>query len=285
MFRLLSFLSDARNVLLFLLLEVVALVFIVRHNDRQRHAFGDAVLQTSSKIQEKRNEFDRYFMLDEENAALMRENIELRKQIARLEKRVNMYSGILMRDSIKWLAQDTILSREMYRYIPCRAIRATTDRNYNYITLNKGSDHGVQIGMGLVSPQGVAGMVVHVSQSYSLALSMLNISFKLSAKVKRNENVGSFEWTGSSTRYGYLRYIPINAELHVGDEVVTSGYSTIFPEGFPIGKIAKIKPDPQSGAYEVEVALATDFNALSNLYLVPSVHKPQLDSLESKLTQ
>jgi rod shape-determining protein MreC len=140
------------------------------------------------------------------------------------------------------------------------------------------------MGMGLVSPQGVAGMVIHVTKSYSLALSVLNISFKLSAKVKRNENVGSFEWTGNSTRHGYLRYIPLNAELHVGDEVVTSGYSTIFPEGFPIGKVAKIKPDPQSGAYEAEVALATDFNALSNRYLIPAMHKPQIDSLEQNLT-
>jgi rod shape-determining protein MreC len=285
MLRLFTFLSEYRNVLLFLVLETVAMLFIVRYNDRQRHAFGDSVLETAAKVQQKRNEFDHYFMLDEENAALMQENIRLRRQVEDLKKRVNVYSGLQMRDSIAWAKADTLLSQEVFNYMPCRAIRNTTEKNYNYITIDKGSRHGVANGMGLVSPQGIAGMVIRTGQNYSLALSVLNISFKLSAKVKRNDNVGSFEWTGADTRHGYLRYIPLNVELRVGDEVVTSGYSTVFPEGFPIGKISKITPDTQTGAYEAEVQLATNFNALTNIYLVPAAHQPALDSLETGVNQ
>jgi len=118
-----------------------------------------------------------------------------------------------------------------------------------------------------------------------MALSVLNLSFKLSAKVKRNNNVGSLEWEGEDTRHGYLRYIPQNVELRIGDEVVTSGYSTMFPEGFPIGKISSLTIDSQIGSYEAEVELATDFNTLTNLYLVPARHKPALDALESGLSK
>lgn len=285
MFRIISFLSQYRNALLFLVLEAIALMFVVRYNDRQRHAFGDAILETTSQVQEQRAEWDRYFTLDEENMVLLRENIALRNDLAEAKKLLNVYRGLERRDSLHWLKADSLRSREVYTYIPCRAIRNSTMRTYNYITIDKGRRHGVKEGMGLVSPQGIAGIVIRVSENYSLALSVLNLNFKLSARVKRSNNVGTFEWTGSDTRHGYLRYVPQNADLRQGDEVVTSGYSTMFPEGFPIGKISKLTIDHQVGSYEAEVLLATDFNALTDLYLVPALHQPELDSLEQKLNQ
>jgi len=151
LFRLLSFLSEYRNVLLFLALEIVALILVVRYNDRQRHAFGDAVLERSAKLQAKRAEWDHYFLLDDENLALMRENIQLRKQVSDLKKRVNIYEGEMLRDSIHWVKADSLISQEAYGFLPCRAIRNSTSRNYNYITIDKGSNHGVNVGMGIVS--------------------------------------------------------------------------------------------------------------------------------------
>jgi rod shape-determining protein MreC len=303
MLRLFSFLYQQRNTILFLFLAAVAFYIVVRFNAQQQYAFGDYMLEVGGKVQQKRQGVQDYFRLGDLNRQLSDENIRLQHSIESLQKQINRYEGMLALDSAQFFLSDslatpdtiqiaerkylpeTYLTEASFAYIPCHAIRNSVSRNYNYITLDKGRVDGVRPGMGLVSPQGVAGRVIRVSKNFSLALSTLNLTFKLSATALNSRYVGLFEWDGKSTRYGNLNNIPIDAPLQAGDTVVTSGYSTTFPHGFLIGVLEEPTLDAQGGYYEVRVKLSTEFQALGNLYIVSGLHTSALDSLEIELPE
>lgn len=265
------------------MLQLVCLVVITRYNDYQRHQVGEEFLQVSGGIQERRARIKSYFNLNRENDALKYENLSLHQRIAYLKSRLNHAESLLRIDSNKVAALDTNnTQKQFYKYLPARAINNSTDRNYNYITLDKGSSDGVKVGMGVISPRGIAGRIIRVSEDYSLALSLINLNFKLSVKDARTGHVGMYEWEGGSSQYGYLKYIPQQVEIRVGDSVLTSGYSSVFPEGYNVGVISDNKTIV-GGFYKAKVMLATDFSALGDLYIVEAKHRQTVDSLMSGL--
>jgi hypothetical protein len=101
------------------------------------------------------------------------------------------------------------------------------------MTLNKGAMHGIKPDMAVISSNGIAGIVRDVSEHYSTVMSVLNWNSKISSKIKKNEYFGSTIWDGESADIASLIDIPIHAPLAVGDSIVTSEFSTIFPEGIP----------------------------------------------------
>ncbi len=285
MFRIIQFLTHYRNAVLWLFLQLIAMLLMINFNDIQRHAVGDAVLQLSGNVQLHRARIKYYFNLAEENDALKDENLSLHKRLETYKSRLNYAESVLRLDSNRLSAYDTNhVQKQFYTYVPCHAINNTTDKNYNYITLDKGSADGVRVGMGLISPRGIAGRVIRVTKDYSLALSMLSINFTLNAKIRRTGNVGMYEWAGGNSRIGLLNNVPQDVELRIGDSIVTSGYSSIFPEGFILGVIQDNKTI-QGGFYKAQIALATNFDALGDLYIVEAKHVEAVDSLKVGLPQ
>jgi rod shape-determining protein MreC len=283
MFRLLTFLSRHRNTILFIILEVLAFNLIVSYNDYQRSALGDAMLEVASGIYTRTARISAYFDLEPENRKLSEENIELRRQLEEVRQRLRVYEGVIEEDSLTDLMVDSLVSRENFSYIPCRAIKSTTHKTYNYITLDKGRMHGVEPGMGVVSPEGIAGRVIRVSDHFSLALSALNVNFRLSARTNTYSSAGIYEWGVETGRRPYLNYVPADVKLAKGDLVLTSGYNTVFPDGFKIGTVSGVEEDTEDGFALAYLEMATNFDKLSNLYLVRVEHRSEVDSLEMGL--
>ncbi len=285
MFRIVKFLTEYRNVVYWFILQFLAIIIIVNYNDYQRHEVGDNILQLSKAMQARRANVKNYFNLDKENRILTEENLSLHRKVEHLKSRLNYTEGILRLDSNRITAFDTNkIKKQYYSYIPCRVINNTTERNYNYITLDKGSVDGVKPGMGVISPRGIAGKVIRVTKDYSLALSMLNLNFKLSAKDSRTGNVGMYEWEGGNSRFGYIKYIPQEVELRIGDTIVTSGYSSVFPEGIIIGILSDNKVI-KAGFYKAKIALSTPFDAINDLYIVEAKQREAIDSLTINLPE
>ncbi len=284
MLRLLSFLSNHRNLLYFILLEVIALWIVVTYNDRQRHIFGDQMLEVTGSYYVQRNNITNFFQLGTFNDQLQRENDSLRTLIVTLQNELAVLDGLAVRDSLRNLV-DSLTSKEDFAYIPTHAIQNTTHLDYNYITLDKGTSHGVKNRMGLISPQGVAGWVINVSENFSIALSVINRRFFLSAKVAGKNVEGGCIWDGENPAYASLENIPLNVELFLGERVVTSNNNAYFPADFTIGYISDLKQNTETGFYEITVKLATDYRALGNLYLVDPRHSIEKDSLEANLQQ
>ena len=138
--------------------------------------------------------------------------------------------------------------------------------------------------MGLLSPQGIAGRVVKVGESFAVALSALNGAFKAAAQTEQGYSGAVFEWRGGDIKTGYLNGVPSNVSVEAGEVVYTAAHSLIFPEKFPIGTIASVEDDPQApGFYAITINLATDFANLDHLYFIDVTYRNQVDSLQQDL--
>ncbi len=305
MWRILRFLGRFGNFLLFLFLELVALLVIITVNKPQHEISQGLLLEVSGSLAETKASVFGYFYLQSENEKLKSRGAELQSHILLLQDSLNAVfhripknlNYLVVADSIakdscamqeltRLELPDSLMPVSSYQFIPAVAVNNSVDLNYNYITLNKGRNHGVTVDMGIISPEGIAGQVVEVSANYALALSVLNKKFRTGAKLLRNSNVGTMRWEGKDASYAWLDFIPQTSIIEIGDTVVTSGYSTVFPGNYMIGTVLNFNTDSQDGFFQIRVKLSTNFRGLNNVYLVQHSHRAEIDSLEqNKPTQ
>ncbi len=256
--------------LLFLILETVALVFVFR-----QHSFQRAVFVSSSNFlvggiyQIKTGIFD-YFNLKKVNQQLARENARLLEQ--------NQLSFLIRDDSVHYYL-DTLHARK-FEYVNAGVINNTINRRNNFLTLDKGSLHGIEPNMGVITFVGIVGVVIDVSKNFSTVISVLNTDFQASVRIKRNDYVGSLIWDGGNYRFAEVAYIPGHVELMVGDTIVTSGLSTIFPPNIEVGIIREFKLQ-RGGSHSVaKIELTQNFNNLRHVQIVRNLFLEEQLKLE-----
>ena len=281
MWRILEFITRYGNFLLFVLLEVVALWLVINLNPRQKNVFEGISLEVTGYFHKRYASITGYFDLANENRKLTVQNEMLGQELDRSRQMLMSYKYRVPYDKEFLAIHDSLLPDYEFDFIPCRAINHTYDRNYNYLTLNRGRRHGIHMGMGIISPEGVVGVVIGVSQNYSRALSLLNKNTRISARQLNKNNVGAVTWNGGNPRAANLEFIPQTATLKLGDTIVTSGYSTVFPEKFIIGFIESFDKNNHDGFYNIKIELAANFLGLDNLYIVQHLHQTEIDSLEN----
>ena len=227
-------------------------------------AFTSAILENFSGIRE-------YFSLRTENDRLSYENARLRNELARMGNFDQMPGTVV--DSA---------GRTSFTFIPARVITSSVNRQYNYVTVNKGRKQGVYPDMAAVSETGVAGIVIAVSENYASIIPVLNRNFRLSARLKKNRYFGIIEWEGRSPETVAFREIPIHVDVQPGDTVVTSGFSAVFPEGILVGTVESVS---ESGGnfHDIKIRLSTDYRNLYHLDLVRFEHRAELNELESRI--
>ena len=280
--RLIAFLTRNYNFILFLGLELIAFSVLVKFNKSQHTVFSNLVLGIAAKIQRVNSQVDAYFSLNDENKKLQRENIGLRKQLMRME---SAYQSVLHQnpDTTDFLIdRDTTLPESKFKIIPCKAISYSTATHYNQVVLNVGKRDGIRKEMGLISSEGVAGVVIAVSEKYSLAMSMLNKKVNISSRIKGKKIIGTMTWDGEDVRYGALKYVPQHFQVNKGDSVITSGYSSFFPDGIMIGWVESVNSKNPDGFHNIKVRLSTNFYKLDYLYLLQFEDQNEIDSLLSK---
>ncbi|MCU0401320.1 MAG: rod shape-determining protein MreC [Algoriphagus sp.] len=272
MLRILQFLYRIRAFLLFVLLEVLAIGMIVSNNSPQGAAFFNSSNRLAGDILQKQSNIVQFFSLAEANESLTEENAQIMRKLIALQSKP---------DSMP-IPLDSVLAAT-YEFRGARVIANSLRFSQNYLTLNKGSKHGVKPGMGVFNSEGVVGRVKSVSENYAVAFSLLNTSLMVSSKLKTSEVLSSVQWDGASSSEAKLLYVPRHVRAQEGDSVVTSGFNAVFPEGILIGIISKVEPDKKDPNYlDLTVKLSTDFSKLTYVYLVENTKFNELDSLYSK---
>jgi rod shape-determining protein MreC len=252
---------------LFFILEVLSLVFVFSYNNYQKVKFLNSSSQLTGKIYDAYSSLIQYINLPSVNRQLAEENAKLRNIFM-----VGPFPGQIP-DSLfrKYPAGELT-----YRYIPARVICNSVDRQQNFITLNKGSKDGIKPDMGVISLHGVAGIITHVSPSYSSGLSLLNTRWNVSAKLKKNNYFGSLSWDGKNYQFAMLNEIPFHVDIAVGDTVITSGFSTIFPEGILLGTIESFEKEGGDNFYTIRVRLSVDFKSVSYVEVIENRDKQEI---------
>jgi rod shape-determining protein MreC len=217
------------------------------------------------------NKVENYLSLREKNKQLKQENIQLKNYIEQY-----LTTEI---DSLEIL-EDTVYDQQ-FEYIGARVINNSTNKQHNYITLDRGSESGIEPDMGVVSMNGVVGVVRGVSDHFSTVISLLNNELRISSKHDKSGYFGSLSWDGRDYHYARLGEIPLHTDLSKGDTIVTSGYSTIFPEGILVGFVDSWE-EKGGSFYEIKVRLSTDFKKISEVYVIKNIYKEEQEKLEEE---
>ena len=172
-----------------------------------------------------------------------------------------------------------------FEFILSHVINNSINKPHNYITINKGSNDGIKPEMGVIDQNGIVGIVNVVGDNSARIISLLNLNFKLSCKIKGNKHFGSLAWDGEDPTIAILEELPRHTVFKTGDTVVTSGFSAVFPEDIMVGKIISDKNNQNDNSISLKVKLSTDFTKLSKVRVIVNNLKEELDSLESSDNQ
>ena len=275
--NLLNFLLKYNHWFLFILLEVISFVLLFRFNHYQHSVYFSSANAVADKVYEVSGGITSYFHLQSVNEDLLDRIMELEQQNHNLEDALGRH----LSDSTE-LNSIRNLPNTDYQVFKARVINNSLNLVDNYITLNRGSKDGIRPEMGVVDGNGVVGIVYDTSSHYSRVISVLNSKSSISCKIVGSEYFGYLKWEYGDSRYAYLKDLPRHAEFNLGDTVVTSGYSTVFPEGIMIGTVDDMADSNDGLSYLLKVKLATDFGKVSEVRVIARTGQHEQKELEQK---
>lgn len=268
------------NLILFIGLEVVCIILIARTNMLQGNSVMSSANTVLGLMYKKQNDVVYYFGLKRMNDSLISENAMLRLKLAQ-------YNSVdTLKDSTVHLALKPADSTETvkyadYEYRTARVINNSVSAANNYITINRGSKHGIAANMAVISGTGIVGRVIHVSGSYAGILSVLSVKQQVSAKLG-DGTVGHVAWEGDRPDIMVMKDVPQQIKVKKGDTVYTSGYS-FFPPDIPIGIVQKVAAIKKSTQQLLYIRPTTNFRNLQYVYVVENKMLPERTLLEDSV--
>ena len=261
--NLLDFLAKYSYWLLFVLLEAISFVLLFRFNSYQGSVWFSSANIVAGKIYDTSSKIESYFQLSKINEQLTQRNLYLEQRLAKLER------------DLGESAADTAMNKSLllqslhpYRLIPAKVVGMSWNRRDNLLTINKGEADGVKKDMGVVCGTGVVGIVYLTSAHYAIVIPVLNSQSNISCIIQGRGYFGYLHWTGGNISEAYVDDVPRHAHFKLYENVVTSGYSSVFPAGVMVGKILHVYNSTDQMSYRLKVELATDFGKLRDVCVI-----------------
>ena len=277
---LIAFLKRHAFFFLFLLLEGIALIWVVQHHRYQRTVLSQFTNQLTGSVFMAVNNASDYFALVDINEKLQQENAQLRNRLKSSYLRGNMGLKVT-HDTLSFISMDSSYT-QYYVYDPVKIIHNSVHKANNYLMIDKGEKHGIKPDMGLMGPDGVQGIIVNTSKHFSWAMSMLHSNIRISAKLRKNDQMGTVSWEGKNYKEGKLSDIPAHTNVSAGDTIVTSGFSNIFPAGLMIGFVDKVDIHSGRNLYDITFRFAEDFNSLQYGYVIKNLFRNEQEKLKEE---
>jgi rod shape-determining protein MreC len=211
-----------------------------------------------------------YFQLRAVNEQLAIENAQLKSELMLLD---NQLEKAEEKDS------QYIYSHLNWEYIPAKVIDINTHQQHNYLTINKGSRDGIEKDMGVICADGLVGIVSTVAEQYSLVVPLIHTDISISARIKSNGQIGGTKWNGRDYTSVNLTHISRHITVNIGDTIVTSGLTSVFPEGIPIGVVEKTKLKKTADYHSTQVKLCTDYRSLKYVQVLHNKNKKYHDNI------
>ena len=266
--QIINFILRYKITLLYILLLSIALAFTIQSHSYHRSKYFNSANWLSGAIYNSTSQIADYFDLDEVNEGLLEENRRLRNLL---------YNNAVV-DSME---MDS--SQISYSIVSAQIIKNSYALQDNYITINKGENHGLKQDMGVITSKGILGIVERTSNNYAAVQSILNTNSNINAKIKNTNYFGSLIWNTGRYNEVQLEDIPRMVPLLIGDTIVTGAMSSIFPENIPIGTIKKFDLNTSQSFYSIDVELFNDMTNLKNVYIIENLNREEILELESEL--
>jgi rod shape-determining protein MreC len=268
--QLLYFLKRFRYFLLFLLLEIVALILTVNQHSYHQSKVVNSANQITGGLFNKVNTINEFFLLKDENQTLADENIRLKNQLEQIKQFQNLPS-----DSVTNIASQAVA------YFGAKIINNNFSKRNNVLTINAGSNNGIEQDMGVINSKGIIGVTQRTSGNFSTVLSILNSNSKINVRLKKSDTQGTLTWNGLDYNICQIEDIPRQALLEVGDTIITGGKSAIFPEGIPVGVVKDFQFE-HNIYKEINITLFNDMSAIGHVQVIKNFRKKEQELLEQQ---
>lgn len=269
--QLFEFISRQRAFIVFVLLEVLSLWFFYSYNNYQNAILLNTTNTYVAKSLEVSNSIKEYSNLKNANQELATENNRLHELVARLQ------AEQIVKSNINYKADSAVAAR--FKPIVAKVMFSTASQFNNYITIDKGSADGLAPGMGVISATGVVGKIKSCSEHLSIVISILHSEYTVSAKIKRNNEIGSVKWNGKNSEIVQLQEVSRYKSVLKKDTIVTSDYNYVFPPNIIIGYVRQVGIR-QDQFYDIDLNLATNFHTLSYVYVINNTLEKEQRKLE-----
>lgn len=263
---------------LFILLEGISFFLLFRFNSYQGSAFFTSSNQFVGMVYEGVNSVAGYFHLKSINDDLVQKNVELELQLEHLREALSHYT--VDSTSFERIKKESLAG---YDILKAKVINNSLTYTDNYITLNKGEKDGVRREMGVVDGNGVVGIVYLTSDNYAVVIPVLNSKSNISCKIKKSDYFGFLVWDGGSPQYAVVKDMPRHSLFSLGDTIVTSGHSAVFPSGIPIGTVEGIEDSHDGLSYLLNVKLFADFARLNDVRVISQKNQEEQLELERRV--
>ncbi len=264
MIKLLRYLSTKQSFLVFVFLELIALILTIKAHDYAQMKTQSLQVAFAGNVNNVINNVEEHFYLKSYNDSLLKQNALLLEQLQRKITDNTSIPGSLP---------------EQYSYFPAFVISNQYNLQHNTLLINKGETNGINPDTGVLSTNGIIGVVQKTSSHFAKVISLLNKNLKINVALKHTNYSGFLQWPGKVPNEFEVVDLPVNAPIKKGDTIVTGGMSGIFPKGIPIGKITGYRLVPGRKSYEIFIKSFTDMTAVGPVYVINNRLKTEMDSL------
>ncbi|MAJ52328.1 MAG: rod shape-determining protein MreC [Flammeovirgaceae bacterium] len=251
----------------FLFLELISFSLFFSSSN----LYNSYLFNTSNKfvgtVLETNHNIDQYFQLDEINQKLLIENALLREE--------------LLKKNLGVIGYDTLMAD--MRVIPALVINNEFRKLENYLTIDKGSLSQLEVGMAVISREGVVGIIKSVSDHFSTVTSILNRKLMISSRLNKTNTLCTVQWNLEGPLEANLKYIPRHINVNIGDTVSTSGYNAVFPSNVMLGTVVSYQLPDESPFYMAKIKLSSDLSSIDAVYVIKNPFKDEMDSLQTVL--
>lgn len=260
---------------LFIFLQSIAFFLLIQNNKFQRAGFINSSNAIAGNVYETWSGMTDYLNLKHANELLANENSQLRNK---LKSSTADYTTkpVQVTDSV---------FKQKYSFVTAKVVNNSTNRKNNYLTLNRGSQQGISRGMAVMSSDGVVGIVKEVSNNFCAVMSILHKDVIVPSSIKKYGENTIVHWDGNDYRFGMMENVPSHLKIAKGDTIVTSAYSSIFPEGINVAIVDEIFPVKGNTFNNVKVRFSTDLKKLSYVYIVNNILHDEQVGLEKQVMQ
>ncbi|MDB4161205.1 rod shape-determining protein MreC [Bacteroidia bacterium] len=256
--RLLAFIEHNVHIILFVVLQVVCGFLMFYLNPYQQATFTHSAATVTASANQLTANVTGYLDLKDQN-------IKLQDQVADQFRNSP--------EAVFHFLEDTLTIKDsnrvaLFDIVPVQVVYNTANKGENVFVINKGSNHGIKRNMGVISSEGVAGIVLTTSARYSSVMSLLNLNFSLTPNINGIDYYIPIKWENKHVNILRIKGINKLEEIAVGDRVKTGSSTALFPKGIHIGKVARITTKQSSQYFDLEIETATDFRKLNYAYVV-----------------